>query len=116
MLTNSESWINLTKENIDELENPDTILQRKVLSSSGNPSKVFMMLELGLIPVRYLIIQKRLQFLHYLLNQSKQSMLRKVYEAMKKDSRRGDFVYLTNKDKTLLNINMNDGKYKQCQS
>ena len=37
-------------------------------------------------------------------------MLRKVYEALKKDSRRGDFVYLTNKDKTLLNINMNDGE------
>ena len=67
MLTNSETWINLTMENIDELEKPDTILQRKVLSSTGNPSKVFMMLELGLIPVRYLIIQKRLQFLHYLL-------------------------------------------------
>ena len=52
MLTNSETWINVTQENIDELEKPDTILQRKVFSSSGNPSKVFMMLELGIIPVR----------------------------------------------------------------
>ena len=37
-------------------------------------------------------------------------MLRKVYEALNKDSMRGDLVYLTNKDKTLLNINMNDGE------
>ena len=51
MLTNSESWINVTKLNIDELEKPDTILQRKVLSNSGNSSKVFMMLELGLVPI-----------------------------------------------------------------
>ena len=40
-------------------------------------------------------------------------MLRKVYESFKKDSRRGDFVYLTNKDKTLLNINMNDGEIEK---
>ena len=41
---------NITKKDLDDLEKPDTILQRKVLSSTGNPSKVFMMLELGLIP------------------------------------------------------------------
>ena len=37
-------------------------------------------------------------------------MLRKVYEALKKYSRRRDLVYSTNKDKTLLNISMNDGE------
>ena len=58
MLANSESWINMTTKNIDELEKPDSILQRKVLSTSGNPSKSFMMLELGLIPIRYVLMQK----------------------------------------------------------
>ena len=53
MLTNAESWNNVTKQNLDDLEKPDTILQRKVLSVSSNPSKCFMKLELGILPVKY---------------------------------------------------------------
>ena len=106
MLTNSESWINMTKRNIEELEKPDTILQRKVLSTSGNPCKSFMMLELGLIPIRYVLMQKRLQFLHYLLKQDKESMLSKVFRILHTDSRKGDFIDLSNKDKTELEIIM----------
>ena len=51
MLTNIENWINISKKDIENLEKPDTILMRKVLSASGSTSKSFMMLELGLIPV-----------------------------------------------------------------
>ena len=38
MLTNSESWINLTQQDLDKLQKPDTNLLRKLLSESGNPS------------------------------------------------------------------------------
>ena len=107
VLTNSESWINVTTKNVEELEKPDTILQRKVLSSTGNPSKVFMMLELGLIPIRVVLMQKRLQLLHYFLNQGPNSMLKQVFEALKKDSRKGDFINLTDRDINSLNLNMN---------
>ena len=70
LLTNIESWINITKANIEDLEKPDTHLLRKVLAKTGNPCKVFMMLELGFTPVRFVIMQKRLQFLHYILKES----------------------------------------------
>ena len=60
LLTNAESWVNLTPKNVEELEKPDLILQRKVLSTTGNPSKVFMMLELGIIPIRFVLMKKRL--------------------------------------------------------
>ena len=110
MLTNSESWINMTKINIEELEKPDTILQRKVLSTSGNPCKSFMMLELGLIPIRYVSMQKRLQFLHYLLKQDKESLLSKVFRILHRDRRKGDFIDLSNKDKTELEIIMTNDK------
>ena len=108
MLTNIESWINITKVNIEKLEQPDTSLLKKVLSSEGNPCKSFMMLELGVIPVRYVVMQKRMQFLHYLLQESTESMLRKVFDALKDDSRKGDFVNLSNQDRKELNINYTD--------
>ena len=77
MLTNSESWINVTKQNLDDLEKPDTILQRKVLSVTSNPSKCFMKLELGILPVKFVIMKKRLMFLQYILKENKESMIKK---------------------------------------
>ena len=86
MLTNGESWINLTKQDLDDLEKPDITLLRKVLDS--NASKVFMMLEFGYMPVRYVLNKKRLQFLHFILNESTDSMIRQVYNALNEDSRK----------------------------
>ena len=107
MLTNSETWINLTKQDIDKLQKPDTILQRKLLSESGNPSKVFMCLELGILPVKYVIMTKRLNFLRYILGESTTSMIKKVYNALKQESRRGDFVELVQADLQEIKLNMN---------
>ena len=57
MLTNAESWINMTKKDIEALEKPDTFLQRSILTKTGNPCKVFMYLELGILPIKYVIIE-----------------------------------------------------------
>ena len=56
MLTNGESWINLTKQDLDDLEKPDITLLRKVLDS--NASKVFMMLQFCYMSVRYVLKKK----------------------------------------------------------
>ena len=45
MLTNAESWINMTQRDIEAL-------------ASGNPCKVSMYLELGILPIKYVIIEK----------------------------------------------------------
>ena len=67
LLKNSESWIHITEKDIEHLERPDTILQRDIFSETGNPSNVFMILELGVITVRFVLMQKRMMFLYYIL-------------------------------------------------
>ena len=62
--------LNITQKDLDTLEKPDTMLQRNILSLYGNPSKVFMYLELGIIPVRFVMMEKILNFLKYILNQN----------------------------------------------
>ena len=57
-----------------------------------------MHLELGLLPVRFVIMKKRFKFRRYILNESIDSMIRKVFEVLKTDSRKGDFVDLVNQD------------------
>ena len=95
-------------QDLESLEKPDSILQRKLLAVSGNPCKAFMMLELGIVPVRFVIMQKLMQILQYILQESTDSMLAKVFQTQKEDSTKGDFVALTNKDKLELEITLPD--------
>ena len=41
LLNNSDSWINLNKTNMNNLEKPDTILQKEILKTKGNPAPGF---------------------------------------------------------------------------
>ena len=58
LLSNSEAWTHLTEINLAKLQLPDTLLHKTLVSTSGNPSKVFMYLELRVIPVKHVIMCK----------------------------------------------------------
>ena len=112
LLPNVETWINVTEADITKLTMPDTMLHRSMLSTSGNPSKVFMCLELGIIPVKYVMMKKRINFLNYILNESTTSIIRQVYDVLKQDSRKGDFFNLVQKDLKHCNIQMTEEEIK----
>ena len=106
MLTNADSWINVTQKDIEALEKPDTFLQRSIFTQSGSPCEVFMNLELGILPIKYVIIEKKTEiFFRFILNENKSSMIRKVYDELKKDSRKGDFIDLVIQDMEDIGIN-----------
>jgi hypothetical protein len=67
-----------------------------------------MCLELGIIPVRYVIMKKRLNFLHYILKETITSTVRQVYDTLKHDSRKGDFYFLIQKDLRECDIKMTE--------
>ena len=112
MLNNTETWNNITKDDINQLTKPDTILQRKLLATSGNPCKVFMNLELGIIPVRYVIMGNRTKYLNYILNEDIGTTVRDVFETQKRDSRKGDFVNQVNQDLEELKIDLTEEEIK----
>jgi hypothetical protein len=71
LLLNSEAWVNLTDKNIRALEQTDEILLTKILGCDSNTSNVFKYLELGIYPVRFELMKRKILFLHYLLQQEK---------------------------------------------
>ena len=113
MLSNAESWINITQKDLENLEAPDIILQKKILSSKGNPSKCFIQLELGIIPIKFILKLKRLNFLHYILTEHKNSMISQVYTVMRQDCKKGDFVSLIESDMSDLEINHSDSEIEE---
>ena len=80
ILTNAEVWYALKNSEIHELEKLDILLLRRILSASTSSSKESLYLELGLIPIGTIIKARRLNYLHYLVSQPKQSMLYKVFK------------------------------------
>ena len=47
------------------------------------------------------------------MKESTESMIRQVFEALKSESRYGDFVALTNKDRIELDISLSDSDIKK---
>ena len=113
MLSNSETWINITEADIAKLTMPDTLLQRRLLSVSGNPNKVVMSLEFGIIPVKFVLMAKTINMLHHILNESIDSTMRQVYEALKCDCCKGDFYSLAQKDIKDVNIQCEEAIIQQ---
>ena len=85
ILSNSEVWYNLSKTEIEQLEQIDEELLRKVLETGRSTPKVMLYLEMGCLPIRFIVKKRRIMYLHYILHQEKESkgtpssMTRKSY-------------------------------------
>ena len=53
-------------------------------------------------------MEKCVNFLKYILRENKSSMIRQVYETLKTDSIKGDFIYLVKKDMIDLDIDLTE--------
>ena len=95
LLTNCETWINMLKKDIQKIEKVDNIFHEKLL---GKGSQAFKHLEMGTLPLKYVMMKKRLSFLKYILDEKEETMIRQVYDTLKTDSRKGDFVDLVSND------------------
>ena len=60
LLLNSEAWVNLTDQDVRKLEQTDEMLQSRILGCDANTTNIFKYLELGIAPVRFDIMKKRL--------------------------------------------------------
>ena len=68
MLFNSEAWYNLTKQEVALLETVDLYFLRSIFTTMKTVPKEMLYLETGCVPFGELIRERRLRFLHYLLN------------------------------------------------
>ena len=71
ILLNSEAWINLTNKNIRMLEQIDESFLSKILEADSNTSNTIKYLELGVYPIRFEVMKRKVIFLQYILQQEK---------------------------------------------
>ena len=81
ILTNSEIWYNLKQSEIEELEEVDRLLLRKIFNTQISCPKEALFLESGAIPIGIMIKSRRLNYLNYLVKENEDSMLSKFFHA-----------------------------------
>ena len=98
--------MNLSEQDIRKLEQADKILLSKILECEANTNNVFIYLELGVKPLRFEVIKRKTLFLQYILQQEKESMIYKVFEATLNDPIKNNFVTTCMKHLKELNISL----------
>ena len=69
ILLNSEAWYRLTNTNIEDLVKLDNKLLRNILEVGQSVPTIFLHLELGTRPFRFIIKTRRILFLQYILKE-----------------------------------------------
>ena len=106
LLLNSEAWVNYTEKDVRILEKCDEILLSRILDCDANTSNALKYLELGIVPVRFEIMRRKLGFLQYILKQEKDSMMFQVFNATCENSVKNDFVFTCKKYLETLKIKL----------
>ena len=106
ILLNCEAWYGLTMKDIEIFENLDTMLLKKIFETPKSTPNVSVYLELGCIPIRFIIKNRRLMFLHYLLQQDADSLLSKFFVAQYEKPTKGDWWFDVKKDLIDLELEM----------
>jgi hypothetical protein len=97
ILCNSEVWYNLSGANISQLEQVDETLLRRIFETGIHTPKVMLYLELGIYPIRFVIQNRRVMYLHNILS-NKQSLQYKVFQAQLKSPCKGDWTSTVKND------------------
>ena len=92
MMSSSETWYGLKKKEIDQMEEVDKMLIRKILDAPISTCIESLYLELGLIPISIILKSRRINYLHYLANLDQEEMLYKFFEAQFKYPNKDDWT------------------------
>ena len=98
LLCNSESWYNVTQAELNLIESVDLQFFRRILNVPKSTPKEMFYLEFGCIPLRHIIMKRRIMFLHYILNQDPDSILYRFLMTQMQGRKKKDWIVQVLKD------------------
>ena len=106
ILLNSEAWYDIKKNEIEVLEKIDSILLKKIFELPSSTPSAFLHLELGTIPIRFVLMIRRLTFLQYILKERSDSLIHSFLLAQIENTLKGDWWETVQNDIIELNLNL----------
>ena len=104
ILFNSEAWHSVTIAQIAKLEATDKALLRGIISAHNKTPKEFLHLETSTVPLKWIIMQRRINYMRHILGRNENELVKKVYLAQKVKPTSGDFVKLVETDLAELEL------------
>ena len=98
MLNNVEVMYNLSKAELQEFDDVDLQLLKKLFKAPFSTPKESYYLELGIIPPSMLVKVRRILYLHYLLNKEPTQMLSMFFWTQWRKPCKGDWVHSVQAD------------------
>ena len=100
-----ETYVNLSEREYMLIESTEDNCLIKLLDSGRNCPRSILYLEVGEIPARFQIKRLMLNYLHYILQEDKNSLLSKFFHAQWANPITNDWVSNIQKVKTEINLN-----------
>ena len=104
ILTNAEAWYDIKKADLETLEKVDESLLRQVLEAPCSTPREMLHLEMGLLPIRFIIMSRRLNFLHCILRENKESLVYRFFKAQYESPVKNDWTETVREDLANLNL------------
>ena len=98
LLFNSETWLKLTKASLKKIESVDQMLLRRILQTPISTPIVALYLETGCVPIRFVIKEKRIMFLHHILTREEDALISRVFWAQVNRPAPGDWCHVVTED------------------
>ena len=108
LLLNSDVWHNLIQKEVDLLEDVDKSYLRIILNSHSKVALECIFFEVGLRPLKYDVMRKRLMYLWKVLHVDKSELIFRIYRSQKNAPNAGDWVKLVENDKKVLDLDISD--------
>ena len=90
-LWNLETWYDIKEQDLKQLEKIDKMLLKRILNVPVSTPSALLYLELGLVPLRYIIQARRLTFLRYILTRNEDDLLLKFFKAQCREPSKNDW-------------------------
>jgi hypothetical protein len=113
MMFNSESWHGISQKQVEEFEQVDEALLRGLVDGHAKLPLAALYLELGQVPLRFILASRRILYLHTILSRDDEELTKKIYQAQKADPMEGDFSELVAEDIKMLDINKTDDEIRE---
>ena len=115
ILTNCEVWYGLQTSEIEELEEVDEILLRKILGAHSKTAKEMLYLETGTTPLRFSIQKRRMSYLHHILTRNENELIKRVFNAQERKPIKDDWINTINSDKESLGVKYDNNDIKNMK-
>ena len=113
MLCSVETLYGLTNSHIEQLEQCDKMLMRRLFNSVSSTAVEAFYIETGMIlPLRFTIIARRLMYLWTILQKSDSELVKQVYEAQKLSPVKNDWSTQVEQDLKYCKIDFTEEEIK----